>query len=140
MRFELTVRFPVHTLSRRAPSTTRPPLRIKTFLRDTSWLRYYLWAFAHGALGHPLRIKRTLMRRHISQIRGRAQQIAKQFCLWQISRPRQQPYKPRGQSVFCRETRSFCLWKSCVGRPRPIRRLGQKRRYQHPRPRLTCPC
>jgi hypothetical protein len=27
MRFELTIQFPVYTLSRRAPSTTRPPLR-----------------------------------------------------------------------------------------------------------------
>ena len=27
--FEPTIRFPVYTLSRRAPSTTRPPLRMR---------------------------------------------------------------------------------------------------------------
>jgi hypothetical protein len=40
MRFELTVRVNVHTLSRRAPSTTRPPVRTALPLGTASWFRY----------------------------------------------------------------------------------------------------
>src|ERR1044072_3477900 len=44
--FEPTLRFPVNTLSKRAPSATRPPLRIEPALRVTSFYINAMRAFA----------------------------------------------------------------------------------------------
>ena len=38
--FEPSKRFPVYTLSKRAPSTTRPPLQTYNFLNSLDWFKY----------------------------------------------------------------------------------------------------
>ena len=66
MRFELTIRFPVYTLSRRAPSTTRPPLQHEPLEAPGTLAR----SSATGPSGSPLSCQRSA---RVSPKRGKRQ-------------------------------------------------------------------